>query len=152
MNKQLSRKLAAFIITVMMFSLLPQLVSAQKYKPCGKGYKYECYYYNDPWGGRGTWFCWCVPNGNGNNGTYNVTSGQSLATNFEMDKPTIISIKIYDAAGRLIKTLANSRMPKGEHHIEWDRKDEQGNAVSAGIYILQFDADIFSDRKKLTVI
>jgi hypothetical protein len=142
-----TKKLFAFIITVIMFSLLPQLAGAQKTKLCPKGYKYECYYME-----HGFRFCICVPNGNGNNSSNNLSGGESLATNFELDKPSLISIKIYDATGRLVKTLANSRMAKGEHQIEWDRKDEQGNAVSAGTYILRLNSGNKTETRKLSVV
>jgi len=48
-------------------------------------------------------------------------------------------------AGGLVKTLADYRMPKGDHQIEWNKRDEAGNAVSPGIYILQFDAGAGQD-------
>ena len=153
MKQHSLKKPFAFIIAMMMFSVLPQFASAQKNKPCPQGYKLECYYYyTDPWSGRRTKICFCVPNGNGNNTSYNSTSRQSIATNFELGHPSSISIKIYDATGRLIKTLADSRLPEGEHQIEWDRKDEQGNTVSAGIYILQFKGSGKTVTRKLSVI
>jgi flagellar hook capping protein FlgD len=152
MSKPIKTKLSAFIVTLTALGALPQLCSAQKYKPCPQHYKQECYYYTCPLCARGTWTCYCVPNGTGNNTSYNATSRQSIATSFELEQPSTVSIKIYDATGRMIKTLGKSRMLQGEHQIEWDKKDEQGNAVGAGIYILQFDAGTFSDRKKLTVI
>ena len=67
-------------------------------------------------------------------------------------EPQSVSLKIYDITGKLIKTLADSRMPEGENQITWNKSDEAGNTVSAGIYILRFDAGKFSDRKKFTVI
>ena len=152
MKHQSFQKLFAFIITVMMLSGLPQFVNAQKVKQCPKGYKYECYYYSDPWGGRGSWFCMCVPHGNGNQINNNSASLQSTATHFELEHTSIVSIKIYDATGRLIKTLANRNMTQGDYQIEWNKKDEKGNPVSAGIYILRFDAGNYSDTKRLSII
>lgn len=147
-----TKKLFAFIITVVMISAIPQLASAQKIKTCPNGYKKECYYYMCPLCARGTWTCFCVPNGNGKNVSYNTTSNQSITTRFELEHPSNVSIKIYDETGRLIKTLADSQMPEGEHQITWNNSNEAGNTISAGIYILRFDAGTFSDRKKFTVI
>ena len=60
--------------------------------------------------------------------------------------------KFLTSRGRLIKTLANSRMPDGEHQIEWNKKDEQGNAVRAGTYILQLNMGGKIETRKLSVV
>lgn len=145
MKPQSIQKLFAFIITVMMFSALPQLASSQKNNPCPPGYKLKCSSPRD-------WpqWCTCVKNGNGNNSV--VTSQELDATSFELEQTSKVSIKIYDATERLIKTLADRRMPQGEHQITWNKTDEAGNTVNAGIYIFRLDAGTFSDTKKFTVI
>ena len=111
------KKLFAFIIAVMMFSTIPQLASAQKAKPCPQGYKEECHYYVCPLCARGTWICTCVPNANGKNVTYNAVSHQSIAKSFEVEHPSNVSVKTYDATGNLVRTLAGSRMPEGSKDL-----------------------------------
>lgn len=151
MKHQTTKKLFALIIIMIMFSALPQFAGAQKGKLCPKGYKYECFSNDGTWGPRGT-ICICVLNDNGNQNGNNVILGQSLATNFELKNPSIVSIKIYDVTGGLIKTLAGRQMAKGEHQIIWDRKDAQGNAVSAGTYVLQLNAGGEIETRKLSVV
>ena len=151
MKPQTTKKLFAFIIIMMMFSALPQLASAQKNKQCPKGYKYECFNNTGTWGPRGQ-ICLCVLNDNGNQNGNDVIRRQSLATNIELENPAIVSIKIYDVTGRLIKTLADRPMTQGEHQIDWDRKDAQGNAVSAGTYVLQFNVRGEIETRKLSIV
>jgi len=139
------KKLFAFIIAMMMFSVLPQLASAQKNKPCPPGYKWECH-------GRPPIICGCVKNGNGKNTAFNSTSQQSIATNFELELPSSICIKIYDATGRLIKTLTDNKMQQGSYQLQWDSKDEVGKAVPAGIYVLQFFTNSKSEVRKLSLL
>ena len=152
MKSSSTKKLFAFIITAMLFSTIPQLAGAQKNKPCPQGYKEECYYYIDPWSARGTRICLCVPNGNGKNATYNSISDQSIATNFELEHPLIVSIKIYDATGRLIKTLANNAMQIDPHQIKWNAKDENENPVGSGVYLLKMQAGNYVETKKISVL
>lgn len=151
MKPQSIQKFFVFTIIMMMFSALPQLVNAQKDGRCPKGYKYECFNNTGTWGPRGR-ICLCVLNDNGNQKVNNILSGQSLATRFELENPSIVSVKIYDATGRLIKTLAERRMAKGEYQIDWDRKDAKGNAVSAGTYILQFNVGGETETRKLSIV
>jgi len=147
MKKQFLKKLTAFTIAIMMFSSLPQVANAQKNNPCPPGYKLICY--RDPWTGQRV--CNCYHNGNGKIIGDNTTSQQSIV-NLELEYPPIASIKIYDATGKLIKTLVNGRISQREHQIEWNRKDEQGNTVSAGIYILQVVTNGKSDTKKFSIL
>jgi hypothetical protein len=153
MKPQSVQKLFAFIITVMMFFILPELASAQKTEPanaekkckgCPRGY--FCYH-----GHCVTWWpIWSVFATNDE--TLSASASQVNTINFQIEQPEFVSIKLLDVKGRLIKTLVNRRMTQGEHQIEWDRKDEQGITVSAGIYILQFNAGTYSDTKKFAVI
>lgn len=83
---------------------------------------------------------------------FSISVMNSTAINVALAEPQTVSLKIYDVTGRLIKTLADTRMPEGEHQITWNKSDEAGNRVSAGIYILRSDAGTFSDTKKFTVI
>jgi flagellar hook assembly protein FlgD len=76
----------------------------------------------------------------------------STTISFSLTRSEKVSIKIFDMAGRLVRTLANTDMQVGTHQLSWNTKDEKGNAVSAGIYLLRFDAGTKSETKKLSVI
>ena len=62
-----------------------------------------------------------------------------------------VSLKIFDVRGRLVKTITQNRMPEA-HQIEWDKKDEAGNTISSGIYILQVNGGSYSATKKVVII
>ena len=130
-----------------MFSVLPQLASAQKNNPCPPGYRLICH--RDLWGVRQ---CWCYHNGNGKIIGDNATSQQSIASSFELEHAPGVSIKIYDATGRLIRSIVNGKMSENYDLIQWDHKDESGKAVSAGIYVLQIGKNDKWETKKLSVI
>ena len=116
MKPQTTKKLFAFIIITMMFAALPQLASAQNGKRCPKGYKYECFYSPGTWGPRG-WICMCVLNDNGSQNGNTVIGRQSLLANFELENPAIVSVKIYDVTGRLIKTLADRQLTQEKYQV-----------------------------------
>jgi hypothetical protein len=60
-------------------------------------------------------------------------------------------MKIYDAAGRLVKNLSTLPSVAGlEHSVSWDGRDDHGKEVAPGIYIYRFD--IWPDVKTGQII
>ena len=45
-----------------------------------------------------------------------------------------MTLKVYDARGRLVRKIADGRMAPGVYSEEWDGCDEQGVSVPGGIY------------------
>jgi hypothetical protein len=76
----------------------------------------------------------------------------STIISFSLQQAQKVSVIIYDIDGRLIKTLADAEMQAGTHQIVWNAKDEKGNAVSAGIYLLRMQAGNYSETKKLLIV
>jgi len=151
MKKKFSTRFFAFIIVIMMICGLPQFANGQKNKPCPKGYRQECYYYTCGLCARGQWICVCIDNNNGKNTAKNATNQQTIGGSFELKHPSKDSIKIYDVTGRLVRSFADSRMTDGATQIEWDAKDDNGNIVTAGTYVLQFKAVDKIESRKLSV-
>ena len=58
-------------------------------------------------------------------------------------------ISIYDIAGRLVKILADAELQAGTHKLSWDAKDNKGNNVAAGIYILRVSTKGYDVTKKI---
>lgn len=57
-----------------------------------------------------------------------------------------LQMKIYDAAGKLVKDLSASLSVSGqEQSVSWDGRDEHGREVASGIFIYRFD--IWPDAK-----
>jgi len=48
-------------------------------------------------------------------------------------------IRVYDAAGRFVKTLVNGVNTEGKHDCVWDGRDRNGEEVSSGVYFLRFE-------------
>jgi len=69
----------------------------------------------------------------------NPTSGD---TRLALDLPRNgkVRVKVYDAAGRVVRTLFDGTQSAGQHGIVWDGRDGAGSAVAAGIYFVRADA------------
>ncbi len=63
-----------------------------------------------------------------------------------------VSLKVYDRAGRLIRTLENSFQAAGSKTVVWDGKNNLGQTVSAGVYLYKIKAGKFSQTRKAVLI
>ena len=151
MKKQSIKKHVAFIIAIMMFSAIPTMVNAQQGRSGPKkchSCPGRCYCISG--------YCYCpvtfLTNSSPSNETLSISSADPNAISFQLMQAQNVSANIYDATGRLVRTIANGKMSEGYHQIEWNNKYETGKAVPAGIYILQVVTNGRSETKKLSVM
>lgn len=50
-------------------------------------------------------------------------------------------VAIYDLVGRRVRTLVDGLQPAGERMIVWDGRDDGGQSVPAGLYLVRFTGD-----------
>lgn len=76
------------------------------------------------------------------------------ATTFSFTLPTdkIVSVRIFDSIGRLVRTLVNAESyPEGTHVAAWDGKDGQGRAVASGSYFYSLEYGNFRLTKTMVL-
>jgi len=49
-------------------------------------------------------------------------------------------VVIYDASGRLVRTLTDRVLPAGPHTLRWDGRDESSHPVASGVYFARLRA------------
>ncbi len=59
---------------------------------------------------------------------------------YQLAKPSTVELVVYDASGRLVRSLANGIYNPGYYTAVWDGCDDLGRVVSAGIYLIHFTA------------
>jgi uncharacterized delta-60 repeat protein len=59
---------------------------------------------------------------------------------FDLRRDQQVQVRLYNAAGRVVRTLADGALPAGRHLKTWDGTDDQGNKVAAGVYFARLDA------------
>lgn len=59
---------------------------------------------------------------------------QETAIIFAMPRADDIALRVYDTAGRLVRTLAEGRIEAGRHEVSWNGTDAAGKPVSPGVY------------------
>lgn len=58
----------------------------------------------------------------------------STSVRFGLSRDSRVALRVFDASGRLVRTLARGVLGAGEHRVAWDGRDEDGRAVGAGTY------------------
>jgi flagellar hook assembly protein FlgD len=64
-------------------------------------------------------------------------AGGSIRVGYTLMEPGPVRLDVYDAAGRLLKTLESSVMDAGRHYCEWDCRTQDGIRVNAGVYFIK---------------
>lgn len=60
---------------------------------------------------------------------------------FQLASPSKVSLKIYNAAGQLVRNLEQGRKAAGLHRAAWDGRDDGGRRVASGVYLYRLEAD-----------
>jgi hypothetical protein len=63
-----------------------------------------------------------------------------------------VSVKIYNVAGQLVKTLVNEIKNRGSYKVQWDGRNDSGDPVSTGVYFYKLVAKDFTQTRKLVVL
>jgi flagellar hook assembly protein FlgD len=71
---------------------------------------------------------------------------------FGLREPARISLRIFDAGGRLVRVLAEDSRPAGRYTAVWDGHDGSGNRVASGMYFYRLSAGAFVETKKLVLL
>lgn len=63
-----------------------------------------------------------------------------------------VSLRIYDTAGRLVRTLVDEQRPAGTHNATWDGRNAAGSAVSSGVYFYRMVSGSFSESRRMVLL
>jgi YVTN family beta-propeller protein len=78
--------------------------------------------------------------------------GQKTLICYALPKESDISIRIYNSAGKLVRTLKQDIENAGYYRIVWDGKDNEGKMVNYGVYYCRMNAADYKAMKKLIKI
>jgi hypothetical protein len=71
---------------------------------------------------------------------------------YELPRAGWVQLRVYDVAGRRVRSLAAGARAAGRHRATWDGRDGAGRRVAAGIYLLQLEADGQTRTRPLVVV
>jgi hypothetical protein len=59
---------------------------------------------------------------------------------FEIPRELPVELRVYDVAGRVVKTLVSATLPAGPHEARWDGTTDRGTRASPGTYFYRLRA------------
>ncbi|MBE0433882.1 hypothetical protein IBX73_10525 [candidate division WOR-3 bacterium] len=65
----------------------------------------------------------------------------SMSISYQVAARSRVSLRVYDAAGRMVSVLAEGVREPGYYTAAWQGRDDQGRKVPAGVYFVRFDTD-----------
>ena len=60
---------------------------------------------------------------------------------FSLTRSGPVNLVVYDVAGRRVRSLVDAERGAGTHTETWDLRDEQGQAVAPGLYLMRLEAE-----------
>lgn len=63
----------------------------------------------------------------------------SIRINFQIYKPSTVTIRIFNSTGRQINLIRNGTQTEGSHTLSWNGCDNSGNSIRSGVYYLRLE-------------
>ena len=71
---------------------------------------------------------------------------------YDLSKESFVELTIYDMLGNVVHNLVNANESPGYKSIQWNATNNQGEPVSAGVYLYKIQAGDFVDTKKMILL
>jgi flagellar hook assembly protein FlgD len=62
-----------------------------------------------------------------------------------------VSLKIYDATGRVVRDLVGEKMDAGRYSVTWDGRAADGRRIANGVYFCKLATAVGARQQKLVV-
>jgi hypothetical protein len=76
----------------------------------------------------------------------------TTAISFQLSAISVVTLTVCDVLGREVKTLVQGVGQPGVYSVQWDGKNERGDAVSSGVYLYQLRSGNFVMAKKMLLV
>ena len=77
---------------------------------------------------------------------------QMTAIRYQIAESEDVVLKVYDAVGRLVRTVVKGKCEPGYYTQVWDACDDLGRRVPAGVYFVRFQTDDYQKTKKAILL
>jgi len=69
--------------------------------------------------------------------------------NYEAQVSGLVEVGVYNMLGHQVRVLVNERIPAGEHLVQWDGRNNDGELLPSGTYFVQLKGQKFAGVRKL---
>jgi hypothetical protein len=71
---------------------------------------------------------------------------------FDLPEAQDVTLVIFDAQGRLVRTLLSEFRDAGFHAVEWGGRDDRGTSVASGIYFYRIEAGPLKQTERMVLL
>ena len=71
---------------------------------------------------------------------------------YDLPEESFVNVAIYDMLGNVVNNLVNTNQSSGYKSVQWNATNNQGEPVSAGVYLYKIQAGDFVDTKKMILL
>ena len=88
------------------------------------------------------------------NNIYNYPNPFNPITTLRYDLPedAFVRITVYDMLGKVVSNLLNTNQSSGNKSVQWNATNNQGQPVSAGLYLYTIQAGDYIQTKKMVLL
>lgn len=72
--------------------------------------------------------------------------------NYQINKPGLVNLAVYNVLGEKVKTLVNRHNTAGRYDITWNGTDDAGRVVSTGVYFYRLEMGDNIEMRKMMLI
>jgi len=76
----------------------------------------------------------------------------STTIEFQIPVESHVDIKIYNVLGKEVVTMTSNTFRQGTYRLLWDGKNQQGDFVSSGLYLLKMQTEQYSGSLKILLL
>jgi hypothetical protein len=73
----------------------------------------------------------------------------TTSISYSLAEPAELSLRVYDVAGRLVRTLDEGTRSAGTRTVQWNGRDDAGQPVAPGIYFYEMRAGEWARTRKM---
>ena len=71
---------------------------------------------------------------------------------YDLPEDSFVKIRVFDMSGNEVKTLVNETKGAGFNSVQWNATNNQGEPISAGVYLYSIEADDFIQTRKMILL
>ncbi len=71
---------------------------------------------------------------------------------FTLEHAGPVAVRIYDPAGKLVRTVFSGEKAAGLNSVTWDGKNDQGRQAGTGLYLYRLAAGTFTQTRKMMLL
>jgi hypothetical protein len=75
-----------------------------------------------------------------------------ICARFHLETAATVSLDVYDACGRLVRTLVQGPLGSGEQSVSWDRCSASGDPLEPGIYLVRLRTEARESIARMVLI